>query len=1818
MRSLYDKTLEYSSCGVGFITHKLRVQTHELLNLSHQALCKIPHRGGMNAQGIGDGAGVNIDLSVNFYRHLTGNNSLEEGRFGVGNFFYPIDESAHAQAEQIISDTLQEYGLEILLWRDVKVNPDVLNSASQQAQLSIRQVVFSCPAALTNQSDFEALINEAILDIEEPAFQAENLQGFYPLSISSYTQVYKGRLNSWEVMPYFQDLQHPQHCIKTLFFHTRFSTNTAPNPIFAQPFRRMAHNGELNTDKKNRLSENAISKFQNKIVIFPKGQSDSARLDQTLARRITEDKMDIVEAILAMMPPAWENDATLSDEVRAMLEYYSLSEEKNDGPAAIIFSDGIKIGARLDRLGLRPLRTVETQEYFAVMSEAGQIDFPADTIVRRGRVEAGGMVVFDHARGEIQYTESILASLAAKEDYPLLLEKTRLHLSSLPALTLQDVQIRSELSIAARMVADSLNQESFKFMLDPMLQSGMEKISAMGYGIAPNALNIDEGGMSRYFSQRFAQITNPPLDSIREADGMTLRVALGPKPNFYQGSTTDKPHQLVLRSPILQPPQLQQIFKQRQLKVESVEALFTPDLVHDTANQKNLLEAIERVCSHVEALARSRWEIIVLTDRNISAQRAAIPAIMIMAAVNQRLIKQGLSFNCSVIFETGQAVSTHDIACLLGFGAAAVCPLSVYYRALELASDDTAAQLSLDNFQKAVEKALMKTMGKFGLCTAESYIGGEFFEANFIDTKEPQLAKFFPNIDSPIGGIRFADLAKSASHWHRKISSIQGSNEIPVLGLFKERSDGPGHTFGNTSVREYLNMTQEQILYTDDQEILEQRQILPIDDSYRDLGFEKLSAQQIDRATITSAYRSFCENLYAERDKRPASLRDVLQLAINMDSAQSIEDFSQCLATFNLEGNASYAVQGLNVAHIEASQWLVTLSKPTPARYIALTAAIKAHFPNSTLDTLTVNNLDIAANGLPIVLNRAAHVFFTKIHSAPAAITLDQVQPASEITTLLASGAMSHGALVAKAHESVAHGTNIVGAMSNCGEGGENSSRYNSIKGSKIKQFASGRFGIWTGYLADPCLEEIEIKIAQGAKPGEGGQLPAAKVDVEIAAARCATPGVELISPPPHHDTYSIEDLGQLIHDAKAARVRVIVKLVSSEGIGTIAVGVAKAGADVINVAGNNGGTGAAQVTSLKNTGRSADVGIVEVHQALSENGLRDKVILRCSNSHQTGLDVVKSALMGGDSFEFGTTALMMLKCVMAKNCNVKCPAGLTTNAEMYQGDARALAQYFINLAHEVREILAAIGYPSLRAIRGKSQLMSLISHSAIVGRLDMTGMLREVETISYSHPVYLEADFSADDQYLIAFKRDFINTNDNTIDIKGPALNNCHKTTTGQFSIDVERMLNYQLSEQQKIDHPAIMQLQNGRWVLAANSVTIHTNNSAGQSFAAFNNSGINLIHTGTCNDGVAKSASGGVIVIKNPNLESDSLTENVLIGNFALFGATGGQVYIQGQAGDRFGVRNSGAVAVVEGVGDFCCEYMTHGAVVNLGTYGKGFGNGMSGGNAYQYDPSGELSKRCSQDSVIAIPLTQDNPLITGQELALLQHLEQHAAHSGSHLAKKLLDEWSTQRQHFYVVLPRPLIKHQCSTSILSDNNSSVMLEELAIYTANRQLDILIAAYAKWHSDQQGIFNDRVPDYGDCDSPLICNYITTTGVLRRALELAQKNNQHNLDAIAKALIMHKDRKLIDWLVKDVKVVLADYSEQALASLLADKRVTDYKQSLNLREVWDIQALGTTAWIIERDRQNQRELAQYPALATQLAKHYMQHLADVMRSCAA
>ena len=1811
---LYDPSAGSDSCGVGFITRKDGEQTHEILRMAHSALCTVPHRGGMSAEGVGDGAGVNVDLSLNFFRKVTGL-ALEAGRFGVGNFFVPKDAELRANAERLVEETLAAHNFPVLVKRDMPLDSSVTRPAALQFQLPIVQWIFAAPQEVTEQLEFERQIYRALLDIEARAFTESEFGGLYPLSLSSRTQVFKARLNSNEVIPYFKDLTDADHQVRGLFFHTRFSTNTDPHTTMAQPFRLMAHNGELNTDRKNRIAEAALMLARGKKIVRPKGQSDSSRLDQSIHSRLMEDNLDLINAVVSMMPPAWENDTSLSNEVRAMLEYFSLYEEKNDGPAALIFGNGEVIGARLDRLGLRPLRSVETAEYIGAMSEAGQIAFPPESVLRRGRIEAGGMLYYDHKEKRSYTTVEALEKLAAEKDYLSLLSKARVDLGDLPEIQAEQLgsplRYRGDLKTYQRFVAYYYNQESFKFMMDPMLQTGAEKISAMGYGNAINGLSDHEGGMAHYFSQRFAQVTNPPLDSIREADGMTLRVALGAKPHLGRS----KGQQIIVPTPILTHLDMLRLREQTVAPYARFEMLYEPvvgkDIVSRAANANALEKAIDDLAQQVVDFARQQGGIAVITDRHISSTHAAIPMLLMVSAINQRLVQEGLRLDVSLVVESGQSISSHHIAATLGFGASAVYPLGVQMRAEEKFGEGEEGNKAFKRYAKAAEKALMKTMGKVGLCTVESYSCGEFFEPNFLNTDDPVLKKYFPNIKTPVGGAGFPAIAQMAVDWHQSSLKIQGEAEVPLLGLFKERAEGAGHSYGTIAVRTFIDMTEQPIRFAnkerEEDNFIRLMTLAKLDnafnikaEAFKDSSFERIPNEVIDTFAITPDYRQFSGLMHAERKRRPAALRDILALPCDLTHVDSEAEFGRKLGRYSLVNNG-FATRGLKCEAVNGSlnQFELRLIdaiaglKPENERLEALSRALITRFTDD------IESSHVADGVLHITAYGKAADYLSLIFTALPSLPLEEIQPAHEITRTFASGAMSHGALVAPAHEAVAHGTNMVGGMSNCGEGGEHYSRHGTIRASRIKQLASGRFGVWAAYLADPMLEELEIKIGQGAKPGEGGQLPAAKVTVEIAAARGGTPGVELVSPPPHHDTYSIEDLAQLIHDCKAARVRVIVKLVSSEGIGTIAVGVAKAGADVINVAGNTGGTGAASVTSLKYTGRVAEIGIAEVHQALCANGLRDKVQLRCSGAQQTGSDVIKSALLGGDSFEFGTTALMMLKCVMAKNCNVKCPAGLTTNAEAFDGDPRQLAQYFINVAQEVREFLARLGLRSLREARGRSDLLHLMDHPLEVGKLDLRAMLTVVPEQKIAKPVYLEKDFELDDGWVSELKTQLVGEASREIALgAGITLNNRNKSVGGQLAIDIERMLNHELSKEQLAALPAVLKDDRGRHYLAPATVLINTSGSVGQSFGAFCNDGMQMKHYGTCNDGVGKGQCGGELVVMSPGGGAQDSDGNVLIGNFALFGATGGRLFVQGQAGDRFAVRNSGATAVVEGVGDFCCEYMTNGAILNLGTFGKGFGNGMSGGFAYQYDPYGSLAAHAAGDSVLFGSIADEDEMAQVHKQAVLTMLNWHLEATQSPRAAWLLDNWETECHHFVYVMPRSLLLYQDGTEILKAKSRKDLLEELSTSLAAHQVTKFKSAWR----DGKTIANGAVPAYGATDTlemfVLLNNYTVLSLAQQLALGKLPKGTAVEDPAVEKAvrnLLMTEDFTLISRLQRHARSAIESYSDDELASLIAAKRMADYKAALTQRNIRSMDSLATYGWIIYQDACNREVLGHLP-----------------------
>ena len=1792
---LYNKKFDRDSCGVGFITRKDGTQTHQLLKKGHEALCSVPHRGGMSSEGVGDGAGVSIDLSKDFFSKIT-SQKLILGNFCVGNFFLPNNTSYHNCAEKFIIKSLNEVGMKLVKSRLIPVDEKILRPAARKLQLSIKQFIFKTPTN-SNFSDLEKLSHKVLLKIEAKAFTLKNLEGLYPLSLSTKVQVLKGRLNSHELIPYFKDLSDPYHKIHSLFFHTRFSTNTDPHPSMAQPFRLMAHNGELNTDNKNRLSEDAIYKSKQKKIIRPKGQSDSCRFDQTLKNRISEDDLDIVSAIVGMMPPAWENNKNLPRQVRAMFEFFSLYEEKNDGPAAVIFGDGQIIGSCLDRLGLRPLRTVETKEYISVMSEAGQIKFPESSVIERSRIEAGGILFYDHKLKKKFDTKQTYELLSQKRDYIKLLRDHSLKISELENSVSALKEYNGDLNNSARYAAYYHNQESLKFLIDPILEKGVEKVSAMGYGNAINALSPSEGGMAKYFSHRFSQVTNPPLDPIRESDGMTLRVALGPKVNMK----IKKMPQIIIESPILSFEDLNKIKGQNKTPVRTFDFTFEPNHNDQKKNQLAITNRLKKLSTEINKFVQSSGGIIVLTDRMISSKRAAIPMILTVSAINQSLISAGLRFKASIIVESGQISSPHHVACALGFGGSAVYSICSEIRSIDKFSNNI--QESEKNFRKACEKSLMKIMGKVGLCTVESYSGGEFFEPNYLNTKDIILKRYFPNLVSPVGGVGFSEIAQSISDWHKKSTTILSEKDIPIIGLFKERAEGAGHSYGLTAVKNFLELTEENISFErGSNDHRDNMRLLTLNKMYDSFGinekdfnrtdFRKLTSKQINDFKITPGYRTFSSSLKHDREKRPVALRDVLSFPVDFDSANSEQDFIEMLDFFCRRGNDSYAFRNLLVAQ-KSNHFFVSFPKNKghgKNRINLFASSLKKFFGEN------IKILEILPKKIKFNAKHEAYKFFSNVRFAPKSIGLNDVQKAKEITKTFASGAMSHGALVASAHEAIAHGTNMVGALSNSGEGGEHPSRYGTIRASRIKQLASGRFGVWTGYLADPMLEEIEIKIAQGAKPGEGGQLPAAKVTVEIASARNGTPGVELVSPPPHHDTYSIEDLAQLIHDAKAARVKVIVKLVSSVGIGTIAVGVAKAGADIINIAGGTGGTGAANVTSLKYAGRSAEIGLAEVHQALCANNIRQKVLLRCSGAHQTGSDVVKSALLGADSFEFGTTAMMMMKCVMAKNCNIKCPAGLTTNAEVFNGDPRILAQFYLNVAHEVREILAEIGLKSLQDARGRSDLLNLINTKAAVGQILLQDMLHVMECKDVKKPIYLEKDFRYDDEFIKEIKEQIFLKHKTKLKLgNGLVLSNKNKTFGGQLSIDLERILNH---ENKNFNSPAIYRTITGRNFFAERTISIATKGSAGQSFAAFCNTGMQFLHKGTCNDGVGKSASGGEIIIRNPSNKTNSKKRNVLIGNFALFGATGGRLFVDGEAGDRFAVRNSGASAVVEGVGEYCAEYMTNGTILNLGSFSRGFGNGMSGGFAYQYDNEKKLIDNISKESVNIDYLNVNSELSKMHEITILDMLHKHLKATKSKKANYILQNWDLEKFNMAYVTPKSLLQYQDYEEILNSKSRDELVSEFSRGVTMFQVENFKKA---WRDGDEVLMGD-IPENDKEDNSKKYKLLNSWTVLNTAQKLAQKIindnqklNSKEINKIVRDLILTEDFRLINNLLKHSREAVARYQDKELAVMIANNRLNDFKKALSMRSVLSMDSLSTYGWIIYLTRKNRVAVNKVP-----------------------
>ncbi len=1679
---LYDPVYEHDSCGVGFVARITAEADHSIVEHAVSILVNLEHRGAIGGdKATGDGAGLLLQIPDAFFRY--GCRELDfplppAGQYAAGLVFLPTEAELADRCARTVERVAREEGCPVLGWRDVPVDPDTLGELARMSQPAIRQVFLANPSLDIPSFERKLYVIRRLAEKEVRSWTGCDPGKFYVPSLSSRTIVYKGLLTGSQLTTYFPDLRDPLFASAFGVVHQRYSTNTLPTWHLAHPFRFLAHNGEINTLRGNinrmRAREAVIESElfgadieKIKPVIIEEG-SDSAIFDNALELLLMAGR-SLPHAMMMMVPEAFGPKFLMSEDKRAFYEYHSSIMEPWDGPAALVFCDGRYIGATLDRNGLRPARYTVTRDGMIVMaSETGVMDFPADRIVQKGRLQPGKMFLVDLEQKRIVPDNEIKSRISRQRPYRTWVKDNRIEMRGLfhpPEIPRKDPEV-----LVRTQIAFGYTEEDLKMVIAPMASQGQEPVGSMGDDSALAVLSNRPQLLFSYFKQLFAQVTNPPIDPLREELVMSLRSFVGREKNLLD-ETPEHCRMLKLPHPILTPQDMARLRNATHPDVVAREI----DILFPSDGDGNSLEAaLSSVFALAENHIRDGATLLILTDRKMDRDHAPIPSLLATSGLHHHLIRAGLGTRAGIIVETGEAREVMHFALLIGYGANAICPYMAFSTVRNLAETgllekSLPAGEALDAYVMAVKKGLLKTLSKMGISTVKSYLGAQIFEA--VGLGDALVEKYFTGTASRIGGIGMTEIAAETLARHRSAYAEDGRAErlLDAGGLYQVRVGGEKHLWSPEAI------------------------------------------YKLQLATRTGDYRVFKEytRLIDDQAKERATLRSLFRFR---------------------KGN------------------------PVP---------------------------------------------------------LDEVEPVENITPRFVTAAMSYGSISQEVHETIALAMNRLRGRSNCGEGGEDPARYiplpngDSLR-SRIKQVASGRFGVTTEYLIHG--DELQIKMAQGAKPGEGGQLPGHKVSAEIARVRHTTPGVTLISPPPHHDTYSIEDLAQLIHDCKAARVRVIVKLVSSEGIGTIAVGVAKAGADVINVAGNTGGTGAASVTRLRYAGRAAEIGLAEVHQALCANGLRQKVVLRTSGAHQTGRDVVTSALLGADSFEFGTSALMMIGCVMAKNCNIKCPAGLTTNPEVFDGDPRSMAQYLCNVAHDVREILAGLGLPSLAAARGRTDLLRLIDHPAAVTALRPQALLARIDPVAITDPVYLERDYAIDDALGHEVRTALMESRELDVTIATPVLGNRNKSVGAQLAVDIERILNHELTAADAAALPSVLVDDRGRRFLGPESVRVATSGSAGLSYASFCNDGMRLEHTGTCNDGVGKSMSGGSVIVRSPGGGSPSIGGNVLIGNFALFGATGGRLFVEGEAGDRFAVRNSGATAVVEGVGEFACEYMTNGAVLNLGGYGKGLGNGMSGGFLYQYDPACVLESRISSDSVIVGAITGvDDPLAPVHHHAVRQMLEMHVAATDSALGTRLLENWETERHYISYAMPRALVAYQDSDALVASISRRDLLDELSTALAAHQVRALKVSIRSGTPVADGV----VPGYGETDNAEMYRLLNAFTVFELARQVASARlaraagarsreqvsawTDQAIATGARNLVLTEDFDLLSKVARYARDILGAYDADQLAALIAAKRVDDYKSALAQRNVWSMDAPGTYGWILLQDRKNREKLGGLP-----------------------
>jgi len=1520
-QGLYDPKNEHDACGVGFIAHMKGQKSHQIVKDGLFILENLTHRGAVGADPLmGDGAGILVQIPDRFFREemaAQGVTLPKAGEYAVGHFFFPQDEMQISHFKQVIAEVCQSEGQTLLGYRDVPVDNSSLSKAPEIAATEPRQIQVFIGAGrdAATQDQFERrlfLLRKVISNRIYDQYGGQET-GFYPVSLSSSTIVYKGMFLAYQVGAYYKDLADPRFESAVALVHQRFSTNTFPSWKLAHPYRMVAHNGEINTLRGNvnwmaaRQASVSSPLFGDDISkLWPisyEGQSDTACFDNAL-EFLQRGGYSLAHAVMMLIPEAWSGNQLMSKERKAFYEYHAAMMEPWDGPAAVCFTDGRQIGATLDRNGLRPARYLVTDDDRVILaSEAGTLPVPEERIVKKWRLQPGKMLLIDMAEGRIISDEEVKSQLAGSHPYREWLDRTQLILEDLKPV--EPRALRRDVSLLDRQQAFGYTTEDTKILMSPMATTGQEAIGSMGTDTPISAMSTKSKLLYTYFKQNFAQVTNPPIDPIREELVMSLVSFIGPRPNILDHEGMANAKRMEVRQPILTNGDLEKI-----RSIGHMEDRFdtkTLDFTYDVGRgAEGMPEMLDRLCERAEAAVRGGYNIIVLSDRQIGPDRIAIPALLATAAVHHHLIRKGLRTSVGLVVESGEPREVHHFCCLAGYGAEAINPYLAFDTLLDMHKHgEFPKEVSEDEvvyrYIKAVGKGILKVMSKMGISTYQSYCGAQIFDA--IGLSSELVDKYFFGTATTIEGIGLTEIADETVTRH---SSAFGkdpvlANTLDVGGEYAYRMRGENHAWSPDSIAS-------------------------------------------------------------------------LQHAVRGNSQERYREFAEMVNDSNLRMNT---IRGLfNIKSAEA-------------------------------------------------LGRKP-------------VALDDVEPAVDIVKRFSTGAMSFGSISREAHTTLAVAMNRIGGKSNTGEGGEESDRYlpladgsSNPERSAIKQIASGRFGVTTEYLVNADM--LQIKVAQGAKPGEGGQLPGHKVDATVAKTRHSTPGVGLISPPPHHDIYSIEDLAQLIYDLKNVNPQadVSVKLVSEVGVGTVAAGVAKARADHITISGFDGGTGASPLTSLKHAGSPWEIGLAETQQTLVLNGLRSRIALQVDGGLKTGRDVIIGALLGADEFGFATAPLIAAGCIMMRKCHLNtCPVGVATQdpvlRKRFKGTPEHVINYFFFVAEEVREILASLGVTKLDEIIGASELLEkdeMLAHWKAKG-LDFSKIFHKVDapksatywTERQNHPIVDILD------------RKLIEKAMPSLDAKQPVV----------FDVDIKN-----------IDRSAGAMLSGevakryGHKGLKDDTIHVTLNGTAGQSFGAFLARGITFDLVGDGNDYVGKGLSGGRIVVRPPENARIVAENSIIVGNTVLYGAISGECYFRGVAGERFAVRNSGAIAVVEGVGDHGCEYMTGGVVVVLGETGRNFAAGMSGGVAYVLDESGDFAKRCNMAMVELEPVPEEDDMleklhhhggdlmhkglvdVSGDmtrhdEERLYQLISNHLHYTDSNRAKQILDSWAEYRPKFRKVMP------------------------------------------------------------------------------------------------------------------------------------------------------------------------------------------------------